>query len=113
MSPHQTPRVRDHGHAKRGRERAGARPPGRICAHPACATRLSVYNRSDRCALHERIDGHQRKLQALRPQLLTRTCARPACGQVFETTSAQRLYCSSRCRTAAYYERLAREGKVS
>ena len=33
------------------------RPPrkfalGRLCAEPACATRLSVYNESDYCSLH-------------------------------------------------------------
>lgn len=25
---------------------------GRICAHPGCGTRLSVYNRSTTCSVH-------------------------------------------------------------
>ncbi len=25
---------------------------GRVCADPGCETRISVYNRSDRCFLH-------------------------------------------------------------
>ena len=28
-------------------------PPGRVCAELGCGTRLSVYNRSDRCWQHE------------------------------------------------------------
>jgi hypothetical protein len=27
-------------------------PEGRICAHPGCETRLSTYNRRDRCWAH-------------------------------------------------------------
>jgi hypothetical protein len=27
-------------------------PEGRICAHPDCETRLSVYNRRDKCWAH-------------------------------------------------------------
>lgn len=39
-------------------ESAGGRPlmvheSGRVCGEPACATLLSKYNGSDRCALHE------------------------------------------------------------
>lgn len=27
---------------------------GRVCAHPGCETRLSIYNADDRCASHHR-----------------------------------------------------------
>ena len=27
-------------------------PAGRVCKHPGCATRLSVYNRRDHCWAH-------------------------------------------------------------
>jgi hypothetical protein len=30
-----------------------AQAAGRICEHPACNTRLSVYNDGRRCALHD------------------------------------------------------------
>ena len=29
-------------------------PGGRICAHLGCGTRLSIYNESPYCALHEK-----------------------------------------------------------
>ena len=29
-------------------------PRGRICAHLGCGTRLSIYNESPYCALHEK-----------------------------------------------------------
>jgi len=32
-------------------------PGGRVCAHDGCSTRLSVYNRGDVCALHDRLGG--------------------------------------------------------
>lgn len=28
-------------------------PTGRVCAEPGCRTRLSVYNRRPRCAVHD------------------------------------------------------------
>lgn len=27
--------------------------PGRVCSHPGCGTKLSVYNASPRCWVHE------------------------------------------------------------
>lgn len=29
--------------------------PGRVCAHPGCETRLSVYNSSERCWQHAEV----------------------------------------------------------
>jgi|GEM_PF-1085538 len=35
----------------------GSRPPtfpeGRVCAHPDCTTRLSIYNRRETCSEHQ------------------------------------------------------------
>jgi hypothetical protein len=36
-------------------------PPGRVCVEPGCETRLSTYNRRDRCWLHA-----ERKIPRLR-----------------------------------------------
>lgn len=32
--------------------------PGRLCLEPGCHTRLSIYNTSDRCSLHEPPSAH-------------------------------------------------------
>lgn len=29
----------------------------RVCRHPQCLVRLSIYNGSDRCALHDRLSA--------------------------------------------------------
>jgi hypothetical protein len=42
-----------HGKKPQGLPRASAQyPGGRICAHPQCETRLSTYNRRDKCWVH-------------------------------------------------------------
>ena len=33
--------------------RSGLAPTGRVCGEPGCATRLSVYNEHEHCALHQ------------------------------------------------------------
>jgi hypothetical protein len=33
-------------------KRSRTYPAERVCSHPGCITRLSVYNRSDRCYTH-------------------------------------------------------------
>jgi len=38
------------GHSGRG---VAGHPSGRVCAAPACATVLSMYNGSEFCSLHE------------------------------------------------------------
>ncbi len=39
---------RPHGLPRRSRRY----PEGRVCSHPDCATRLSTYNRRDKCWAH-------------------------------------------------------------
>ena len=53
---------------------ANARPSrtfsaGRVCEHPACATVLSVYNRSASCWVHEepRVYIHRGKRRSRKP----------------------------------------------
>jgi hypothetical protein len=42
-----------HGQKPQGLPRASAQyPTGRVCAHPDCRTRLSTYNRRDKCWMH-------------------------------------------------------------
>jgi hypothetical protein len=44
-------------------------PPGRVCRAKACSTRLSVYNPTDTCAIHEeRRPFHQRSGWGRAPQ---------------------------------------------
>jgi hypothetical protein len=41
------------GHRPQALPRRSRRyPGGRVCAHPGCETRLSTYNRRDRCWVH-------------------------------------------------------------
>jgi len=43
---------------------------GRVCEHPACATVLSVYNRSASCSVHEepRVYIHRGKRRSNKPR---------------------------------------------
>ena len=44
-------------------------PPGRVCRVKGCSTRLSVYNPTDTCAIHEeRRPFHQYARTGRRPQ---------------------------------------------
>lgn len=106
MTPHETGRVRNHGHIKRSSRHVATKPLERICAHVGCLTQLSVYNHSDYCALHEQAQKQQHRSSKI-GLLLTRTCANPGCAHVFETTNERRMYCSARCRAAAYHGRQA------
>jgi len=41
--------------------------PGRTCAEPDCATRLSVYNEADYCSLHKMSDPPPRRTRHFDP----------------------------------------------
>jgi hypothetical protein len=42
-----------HGKKPQGLPRASNQyPDGRVCAYPGCGTRLSTYNRRDKCWAH-------------------------------------------------------------
>ena len=78
----------------------------RICAADNCETRLSIYNPSAYCVLHD----HSR-VKTTRPAepkpVFERHCAYEKCGVLFSTTNPRRVYCSERCRQAAFLQRRA------
>jgi hypothetical protein len=75
---------------------------GRVCAEPGCATVLSVYNPSSRCALHQRQAAVVR-LRRLESTEVERRCFH--CDAPFATTNPRRKYCSARCRSHAFAAR--------
>ena len=48
---------------RRGRaaDRVSEYGSDRICDHPGCATRLSIYNPDSRCAIHEAVPSRSRR----------------------------------------------------
>jgi endogenous inhibitor of DNA gyrase (YacG/DUF329 family) len=74
---------------------------GRICAHPGCATILSVYNPARFCAAHLQQAQPRRR----RMTLLPREASCENCGTAFETSNPRRKFCSDRCRMAAFARR--------
>ena len=78
------------------------RARGRRCAQEDCATILSIYNRTKYCCLHQRRLTATPARQRIDGELTTRRCAHAKCGAVFEARNPRRLYCSDRCRMAAF-----------
>ena len=74
---------------------------GRICAHPGCATILSIYNPARYCAAHLPQAQPRRRRMAL----VAREIACESCGTPFESSNPRRRYCSDRCRMAAFARR--------
>ncbi len=78
---------------------------GRVCAEHDCETRLSMYNPSAYCALH---DHSRTETRAAGPKpVLERRCAHEECRMVFLTTNSRRKFCGERCRQAAFLRRRA------
>jgi hypothetical protein len=75
---------------------------GRVCAEPGCATVLSVYNPSPRCALHQRQMAMVR-FRRFGSVEAERQCRQ--CGAAFVTANPRRQYCSARCRSQAFAAR--------
>jgi hypothetical protein len=78
---------------------------GRVCVAAGCPTILSAYNPSSWCAVHDRLRPRARNGRGTRRPTLSRACANPACGTVFESTNERRQYCSDTCRAMAFYAR--------
>ena len=96
-----------------GVERAGSSPVavyerGRVCACPDCSTRLSVYNPSAYCAAHAAFVVPCTRTNQVRGPVRERRCASETCQEVFASANPKRLYCSQRCRMAAFQRRRAR-----
>jgi endogenous inhibitor of DNA gyrase (YacG/DUF329 family) len=77
-------------------------PGGRVCAHAACGTVLSIYNPSKYCTVHATIGASSRRRGLPRP---IRELACEHCGTTFATGNEARKYCSDRCRMAAFARR--------
>lgn len=75
---------------------------GRVCAHPGCATILSVYNPAKYCSTHleEARSGQRRGVSRS-----VREVACEQCGIPFKTRNPRRRYCSDNCRMAAFARR--------
>ena len=78
------------------------RPRGRRCAKEECATILSIYNPTNYCCLHQGPGAAKRTRPRSDGAVLERRCLFANCGELFETRNPRRLYCSDRCRMAAF-----------
>jgi protein-arginine kinase activator protein McsA len=87
--------------SKSGRVRSHER--GRVCAHSACSTILSIYNPTRFCSLHAHSATLDRRHRAQELAVREATCAH--CGTAFETLNQARRFCSDRCRMAAFARR--------
>jgi hypothetical protein len=55
MELHGTPDGHIGGERFTGGNRATVHERNRVCAHPSCGVRLSIYNAATLCALHDRL----------------------------------------------------------
>ena len=80
---------------------------GPVCAADNCETRLSIYNPSAYCALHDhsRAAPDETSRPAIHKAVMERRCAYEKCGALFLATNSRRVYCSDRCRAAAFQQR--------
>jgi hypothetical protein len=90
---------------------------GRVCIVSGCETRLSAYNPSSICALHNGAwkDELKRSARKQRPrEEMTRYCSFEPCGREFVTSNPAKKYCSDACRMKAFQARVvaARQGVV-
>ncbi len=88
---------------------------GRVCAVEGCGTRLSAYNPSDVCALHNgawQNAGDHGARKAVRRDEITRRCAYEGCGREFTTTNPAKRYCSDACRMRAFQARVVAARRV-
>ena len=83
-------------------DRVAVRERGRICAHKGCDTILSIYNPAKFCSAHVDEALGRRRRPGLRA---ARAVACQHCGEEFETRNGRRMYCSDRCRMAAFARR--------
>jgi hypothetical protein len=76
---------------------------GRVCQVDGCGTLLSIYNPAPFCAVHSRC---LRLTDAVAPAVtkpvIEVRCAYTGCGASFLTRNPRRVYCSDRCRHAAF-----------
>jgi endogenous inhibitor of DNA gyrase (YacG/DUF329 family) len=95
-------------------ERVAVFGRGRVCAQGSCATVLSAYNPSSYCWVHEsRALRDREKKQRKVGVAVTKRCAWDECGRAFESANPARIYCSDRCRMAAFQRRRTQHASVA
>lgn len=82
---------------------------GRTCMVDGCGTRLSAYNPSRTCALHDGLwqeDYHRSSRRTSQREEIARRCSFEPCGREFSTTNPAKRYCSDACRMKAFQARV-------
>jgi len=88
---------------------------GRTCIVEGCGTRLSAYNPSRTCALHDGLwtDDVRRTSRRSAPrEEMTRRCSFEGCGREFTSANPARRYCSDACRMKAFQARVMNARRV-
>lgn len=89
---------------------------GRICIVEGCGTRLSAYNPSNICALHQdgwREEPRRAPRKRQEREEITRVCAYEPCGREFVTYNPTKRYCSDACRMRAFQTRTAEARRMA
>jgi hypothetical protein len=89
-------------------DRVQVHGPGRICETPGCGTRLSIYNASLRCALHDEKEGAERRRTHHASRPVEERCCKH-CGELFESSNVRHRYCQDSCQVSAFTVRKRRE----
>ncbi|MEZ5126423.1 MAG: hypothetical protein R2826_09275 [Thermoleophilia bacterium] len=89
---------------------------GRTCIVEGCGTRLSAYNPSRTCALHEgmwREDNRRGSRRSAPREEVTRRCSFEGCGREFTSANPAKRYCCDACRMKAFQARVMAARRVS
>jgi hypothetical protein len=82
---------------------------GRTCIIEGCGTRLSAYNPSHTCAVHDGFwteDARRGSRRSAPREEMTRRCSFERCGREFTSANPARRYCSDACRMKAFQARV-------
>ena len=82
---------------------------GRTCIVEGCGTRLSAYNPSRTCAVHDGLwadDPRRGSRRAAPREEVTRRCSFERCGREFTSANPSRRYCGDACRMKAFQARV-------
>lgn len=88
---------------------------GRTCIVEGCGTRLSAYNPSRTCALHDKLwteDPRRGARRSAAREEVTRRCFFERCGREFTSANPARRYCSDACRMKAFQARVMKARHV-
>lgn len=82
---------------------------GRTCSVEGCGTRLSAYNPSRTCALHDGVWREEARRSSRRSaprEEVTRRCSFDGCGREFTSSNPAKRYCCDACRMKAFQARV-------